>query len=141
MGQQGQPPVAPPGSVLLVLPDPLTRADIPGLCDRLQALLRDADAAPHADGTPGRGPARAPVICDVGEVTQVDTVTLDALARLQLTARRLGHRAWLSRASPRLRLLITLAGLGEALPFADTGPPGPPAPGIFPAPRPGLGQP
>jgi len=52
---------------------PIARADLPGLCDRVCALLEES----------GAGVA----LCDVSGVA-VDAVTVDALARLQLAARR-----------------------------------------------------
>jgi hypothetical protein len=45
-----------------------------------------------------------------------DAETLDALARLQLTACRCGFRVRLRGSSPELRELIEFAGLCEALP-------------------------
>lgn len=43
----------------------------------------------------------------------VDFTTVDHLARLQLTARRLGGEIRLTAVSPRLRELLDLAGLGD----------------------------
>ena len=54
---------------------PIAPEDLPGLCDRVCALLHE------------RGPG--PVRCDVTGVAP-DAVTVDALARLQLT--RIGQR-------------------------------------------------
>jgi hypothetical protein len=45
-----------------------------------------------------------------------DLGTVDALARLALTARRLGCRVRLEHASSDLRALLTLAGLAEVVP-------------------------
>jgi hypothetical protein len=50
-----------------------------------------------------------------------DAVTVEALARLQLTARRLGRHVWFSDASPELLELLRLLGLDEVLPCADSG--------------------
>ena len=66
-------------------PDP--RDDLPGLTERVCALLR------------GSGAALA--LCDVTGV-EPDAVTVDALARLQLAASRLGCRVMLRNASPGL---------------------------------------
>jgi hypothetical protein len=44
-----------------------------------------------------------------------DAATVDALARLQLVARRAGRRLRLRRASEELVELITFCGLGEVL--------------------------
>jgi len=64
-------------------------------------------------------PPVAPVLgvdaTDLGD----DAVTLDALARLALTARRCGFRVVVRDASPELVDLIELAGLTETL---GTGP-------------------
>ena len=56
------------------------------------------------------------VICDVSAVTHPDVATVEALARLQLTARRLGCEIRIYRAHRRLRDLIAFTGLGEVLP-------------------------
>ena len=45
-----------------------------------------------------------------------DLGTVDALARLALTARRLGCRVRLEHASSELRALLALAGLAEVVP-------------------------
>jgi anti-anti-sigma regulatory factor len=62
---------------------------------------------------------RRVLVCDVCGV-DADVATVDALARLQLAAHRLGLEIGLSGASPELRLLIDLCGLAEALPDAAT---------------------
>ena len=76
---------------------PVTREAIPGLCERARRLLDGCDAGP--------------VPCDVGALDEPDAITIDALARLQLTARRLGHRVELRRACEELEDLLTLTGL------------------------------
>jgi len=53
-----------------------------------------------------------PLSCDVAAVEDPDMGTVDALARMALTARRLGRRVELRRARPELRELLELAGLG-----------------------------
>src|SRR5882762_7878198 len=63
-----------PSSIIFALSAPIDRADVPALCTRLRAALEASDALF--------------VVCDVGELTKPDAVTIDALARLQLTARR-----------------------------------------------------
>jgi ABC-type transporter Mla MlaB component len=79
---------------------PIARDDLPGLCDRVCALL---------------GEARADVArCDVGHVG-VDAVTVDALARLQLAARRYGCQVRLRNASAELLELVDLMGLSDVL--------------------------
>ena len=48
-------------------------------------------------------------------LTDVDALTLDTLARLQLIAQRLGTSIHLLNASPKLVDLLALAGLSEVL--------------------------
>jgi ABC-type transporter Mla MlaB component len=76
---------------------PVTRDAIPALCERARRLLEGCDAGP--------------VACDVAALAEPDAVTVDALARLQLTARRLGYRVELRRACEELEDLLSLTGL------------------------------
>ena len=55
------------------------------------------------------------VVCDV-RALRADATTIEALARLQLTARRLGRRIRLLRASPDLDRLVSFVGLADVLP-------------------------
>ena len=80
---------------------PIAREDMPGLYDRVCALLRES----------GTHVAR----CDVSGV-DVDAVTVDALARLQLAARRHGCQVRLRNASSDLLELVTFMGLRDVLP-------------------------
>ena len=81
---------------------PITREDLPGLCNRVCKLLASSDAGE--------------AICDVTGV-RVDAVTVDALARLQLAARRHGCRIRLcGSASPELLALVEFMGLTDVLP-------------------------
>ncbi|GGU36136.1 STAS domain-containing protein [Streptomyces lavendofoliae] len=93
-------------------------ADLPRLCEELTELLGEGGG----DGGDGF------VVCDIGAVRRPDLATVDALARLRLTARRLGHRMAVRGAGPELRALLELAGLADQL---LTPPPAPPpaAPG------------
>ncbi len=54
------------------------------------------------------------IVCDVRSVVP-DGAALDALARLQLNARRLGLQIRLRNASSELRDLIAFAGLDQVL--------------------------
>jgi hypothetical protein len=81
------------------------RADIADFCDRVSIVLRAA----------GTGP----VVCDVHALDVPDAMTVEALARMQLTAKRLGHRIHLRGACAELRGLIAFMGLHEALPLND----------------------
>ena len=80
---------------------PIERDDLRGLCVRVGALLEGsgADVA----------------YCEVGTVAP-DAVTVDALARLQLAARRFGCRVHLRDASPDLQALVDFMGLSDVLP-------------------------
>ena len=80
---------------------PIARDDLPGLCDRVGALLRSCDAQT--------------VFCDVDRV-EPDAVTVEALARLQLAAHRTGCRVRFRNASPELIELVELMGLTDVLP-------------------------
>jgi hypothetical protein len=57
---------------------------------------------------------RSTIVCDVGAV-KPDVHTIDALARLELAARRLGLEVLLRHASSDLQALIAFAGLREVL--------------------------
>ena len=80
---------------------PVTRDGIPALCERARRLLAGCDAGP--------------VSCDVDALAEPDAVTIDALARLQLTALRLGYRVELQRARGPLVELLVLSGLSGVL--------------------------
>lgn len=55
------------------------------------------------------------VVCDLGRITTPDAAVIDALARVQLTARRLGRTVLYRSASPFVRSLLDLAGLEQVL--------------------------
>jgi anti-anti-sigma regulatory factor len=57
----------------------------------------------------------ARVVVDVGGAP-ADLTTVEALVRLELTARRRGCRVCLCGASPELAALLALCGLTEVLP-------------------------
>jgi ABC-type transporter Mla MlaB component len=90
-----------PRTVALAIRGPITRADLPGLTTRVCALLREC---------PG-----SVVLCDVRGLPS-DCMTIDALARLQLAARRHGCRVRLRRASDELLELVAFMGLKDVLP-------------------------
>jgi ABC-type transporter Mla MlaB component len=83
----------------------IDRADIPGLCKRAQVML--------SSQAPGQ------LVCDVGAVVAPDAVTVDALARLQLTARRLGCQLRVEHASAELRGLLAFMGLSGVVPLNE----------------------
>ena len=80
---------------------PITREDLPGLCDRVCALLSTCRASI--------------AFCDVQGV-EPDAVTVDALARLQLAARRTGCQVRLRNVSNELLELVSFMGLSDVLP-------------------------
>jgi anti-anti-sigma regulatory factor len=82
----------------------IARAEIPAICEQAHGLL--------VSGNANR------LICDVGAVKLPDAVTIDALARLQLTARRLGREIGVCHASGELRELLDFAGLSEVIPLS-----------------------
>jgi ABC-type transporter Mla MlaB component len=90
-----------PRTVELSVHGPIARTDLRGLCDRVCAVL----------GSSGAQVA----YCDVRGV-EPDAVTVDALARLQLAARRHGCRVRLCNASGELLELVAFMGLEDVLP-------------------------
>ena len=90
-----------PGTIVLALAPPIVRADIRTLCLSIQDVLE-------------RHPGDA-VICDVGALVDPDAVTVDALARLQLTARRCGSCVSFRNAQVQLRALLALTGLADVV--------------------------
>ncbi len=100
-------PGDPLGTVVLTLPGTVAPGEVAALCERLRALLERRE---ETGDVPGRGEPFA-VVCDAGAVTRPDLATVEALARLRLTARRLGCRLRLRNAHPELRCLLRLLGL------------------------------
>ena len=90
-----------PQTIVFAITGPIKRADLPGLCDRVCALISPTDAAV--------------ALCDVSGV-EPDAVTVDALARLQLAAHRHGCQVRLRNASDALIELVTFMGLRDVLP-------------------------
>jgi ABC-type transporter Mla MlaB component len=92
----------PEGSELtFIVNGPVVRADLPGLYQRVCCLLEGSDALV--------------AFCEVQRVN-ADAVTVDALARLQLAARRHGCQVRLRGASDELRELVSFIGLADVLP-------------------------
>jgi ABC-type transporter Mla MlaB component len=89
-----------PRTIAFAVKGPIARRDLPGLCTRICALLEATGAAV--------------AVCDVSGI-QPDAVTVDALARLQLAARRHGSEVRLRHASDELRELVALIGLEDVL--------------------------
>ena len=90
-----------PHTLAFAIWGPIARSDLPGLCDRVCALL--TENAPSV------------VLCRCDAVPS-DAVTVEALARLQLAARRHGCQVRLRGASAELRELVAFMGLRNVLP-------------------------
>lgn len=88
-------------AISFTITGPIEREDLPGLCDRVCALLE----------------ATSPQVafCDV-ETVDATAVTADALARLQLAAGRRGCQVRLRGASEELLTLLAFMGLRDVLP-------------------------
>ncbi|MFH0516815.1 STAS domain-containing protein [Streptomyces sp. M41] len=82
---------------VLVLAGPVTREEVAGLCDEARARLEAAGAGV--------------LVCDVGGLGPPGLSAVELLARLQLTARRVGGRIRLRDAGPALHALLDLVGL------------------------------
>ena len=89
--------------IVFAISGKVDREEVPSLCGRLRALL---------ESNPGDA-----IICDVGMLSQVDATMVNALARLQLTARRSGRRLWVRHASRDLADLLELMGLSDVVPL------------------------
>jgi hypothetical protein len=70
---------------------------------------------------PAPPPRSIVIACDVSQIVDADARALEALARLQLGAHRLGVTIQLRNACPALVDLIALAGLSDVLVVADSG--------------------
>ena len=95
-------PLRPRRSVVLVIHGPVTPDMTAGLCARVRALLAD----PRIDE----------LTCDLSGVVDPDAAALEALARMQLTARRMNRSIRLRHVRPEMRDLLTLAGLTDVVP-------------------------
>ncbi|MGV9311508.1 STAS domain-containing protein [Streptomyces sp. NPDC003691] len=93
------------GPVVLRIAGRVLPADVPGLCAELSIRLGDGGATD--------------AVCDVRELTGADLTTVDAVARLHLTARRLRCRLRLRGTPAELLALLHLVGLGA---LAHSGP-------------------
>ena len=90
-----------PTIAALTLRPPIERDEIPQLCERAGELLRVCDASL--------------IVCDVGTLVAPDAVVVDALARLQLTARRHGAEVRVRHACADLVELLELSGLTQVI--------------------------
>jgi ABC-type transporter Mla MlaB component len=88
-------------TVVIVVEGPVARADIPSLCARVRCELEHGDADR--------------LVCDVSGLDEADAVAVDALARVQLTVRRLGRALELRGADVDLVALLAWMGLDRVL--------------------------
>jgi ABC-type transporter Mla MlaB component len=93
-----------PGRMVLIVSGPIGRTNAATVCERVRELLQNCDASA--------------IVCDVGALVDPDVMTVDTLARVQLTARRAGHRIRLRHACNELKQLLDLMGLSEVLPVS-----------------------
>ncbi|MBV9334530.1 MAG: STAS domain-containing protein [Solirubrobacterales bacterium] len=90
----------PPSTITFAIRGPIARGDLPALYSRVCLMLTQSRATV--------------AICDVMGVA-ADAVSVDALARLGLAARRHRCRIELRHASEELRDLIAFMGLDDIL--------------------------
>jgi hypothetical protein len=81
----------------LTLPAPFGLADMPALLDRAELLLQEGHDAP--------------LECDVADLQEPDLATVEALARVELTAVRMSGGICLRGASVELLELLAFCGL------------------------------
>lgn len=91
------------GAIVFTISGALTRTDTPALCERLHALLESNES--HS------------IICDVQKLIRMDVATVEALARLQLTARQCGCQLRVRHGSAELQDLLALMGLSQVIPL------------------------
>ncbi len=93
--------------IRLVLRGHVRPDDVPALCAHVRVLVLLARQLGEA------------VECDAGAVEAPDVCAIDALARMQLTASRLGGRIVVIHATDDLRGLLDLTGLAGSLLVPD----------------------
>ncbi|HMG44343.1 MAG TPA: STAS domain-containing protein [Acidimicrobiales bacterium] len=90
-----------PGTVVVAVIGRATADDVSGCCSELRLLLEGGDSCL--------------VVCDVSALAAADAMTVDVIARVALTARRLGRPVQLRHASHDLRRLLTFMGLAHVV--------------------------
>lgn len=89
------------GEVVLTVDAPLSDAEVPDLCAAVERLLSQHDIRL--------------VTCDIGAIVDPDLAALDAVARMALTARRVGAAIEFQNACHGLLDLLELAGLTDVV--------------------------
>jgi anti-anti-sigma regulatory factor len=92
------------GTAAWVIDPAIGRGDIPALCARLADRLRPSRRQDVV------------VVVDASGIAEPSAVTVEAIARLRLTARRFGADIRVRGAHVRLRQLLAFTGLGEVIP-------------------------
>jgi ABC-type transporter Mla MlaB component len=85
---------------VLVIGGRISPADMPALCERAHVLLNCS---------------KETIVCDVGGLVDPDAVAVEALARLQLAALRLGRHVRVVHAHEDLLELLDLMGLRDVV--------------------------
>lgn len=91
----------PEHAVRVAFDDGLRHRDVPGICARFGELVRDR--------RPGL------VVCDLGPIERPDIVTVEVLARLRLSANRLGCCLLFANMSADLARLLHFLGLHDVI--------------------------
>jgi ABC-type transporter Mla MlaB component len=87
-------------TIAFAISGPIEPSDLPGLLERVCSLLEGRDVKV--------------ALCDLSDA-EADAVTVDALARLRLAAKRNDCQVRLQHASSELRALAALMGLQDVL--------------------------
>jgi STAS domain len=101
-------PLPGPRTVVVVVDGPLSRRGIAGLCTGARRLLATGEVDL--------------ITYDMGAVVEPDVMAIEALARLQLTARRLRGSIQVRHVSGELRDMLDMAGLCAVVPLCDESP-------------------
>lgn len=91
------------GTIVLAINGPITRPQVDQITERIRCLLESSTADL--------------VICDVEALDEPDVLTVEVMARLQLTARRLGREVRFRHACDELMDLLSLTGLDDVVRF------------------------
>ena len=89
-------------TIAFTIGGPIALAELPALCEEILGQLERSGAKV--------------ALCDLDEHVVSDAVAVEALARLQLAAKRTGCAIRLRQASPDLEELLAFAGLDEVVP-------------------------
>ena len=80
--------------------------DVARVCEGLRVVLEAGE--------------RRPIVCDVSDVVHPDAVAVEAVARLQLVARRMGTEVRLRDPGRDLLGLLELMGLRQCVPIVTS---------------------